>query len=192
MVGEYDELGRLTAYKRDDAGRITTIVPTHGNVITNTLDNRGRITIQSGPLPDQQKTTVYDAADRILEVTEANTTGDRTRQYVYNLLDGIAEETDAIETKTRYDYDAGGNLIRQVAAFGSEEEFVTQYTIDNRNRVETIQFGTGAATTYEYFPEGQVRKVIDPLAYETTYELDPFNRRSKIVDAEGGEVLMGV
>ena len=110
---------------------------------------------------DHVTTTVYDALNRVVAVTEGVGTGvERTTTYRYdgndNLVktdsplgrettvkyDGmnrVIERKDALGTITRSVYDNVGNLISQTEAYGTSQERTTQYVYDLDNRV-TQQF----------------------------------------------------
>jgi len=190
LVANYDQLGRRTQFIRDKAGRVTTVIPPHGLAINKTLDQRGRVIVETGPLPDQRTTTTYDNADRILQTAVANTTGDQVTKYRYNLYDAVAEVINAENHVTRYEYDNAGNRTAEKLAAGSPLEFSTEWTYDGRNRPITETRGASAASVYTYYPEGQIQKVTDPNGHTHEYLLDTMNRQIRILDPEGGETMM--
>ena len=186
LVGTYDELGRRTTYELDEAGRVEAVIPVHEMPIYRTLDERGRTKVESGPLPDVTTTFEYDDADRVTQSTVANTSGAQVTQYIYNLFDSVAFQTDAENNVTRMDYDESGNPVAEYLGFDTEEQIIVSRTFDARNRVETEAIGTAKPALFTYYPEGQIKVATNPLDYTSEYFLDTMNRTTRIVDAEDG------
>ena len=130
LATSYDQLGRPTKYIRDDAGRVETVIPPHGLPIVKTLDERGRVKVETGPLPDQQTTYTYDDVNRLVGTTVKNTTGNQVTTFQYNVLDDVAMKIDAEDNLYKYFHDAAGNQIAEIAAAETPDELVTSYTFD--------------------------------------------------------------
>lgn len=85
---------------------------------------------------------------------------------------GLTEETDELGVKTRYQYDAKGNLTRKTQAAGTADERTTDYEVNTlgqttrvtrRGRTEANgTVTTDAVWQLEYDALGQVRKATDP------------------------------
>ncbi|PNY36138.1 hypothetical protein C2E31_14495 [Rhodopirellula baltica] len=185
-IASYDTLGRKTTYVIDDAGRTTSVVLHHGGVITNTLDGRGRVTAESGPLPDMRTETVYDHADRVLQTTIYNSTENQTTKYLYNLFNQVALMTNAEGQQTRHEYDVSGNKIATVLAPNTANEFRSEFTYDSRNRLESETNGAAQPATFTYYPEGQLKTSTDERGHTTTNIIDQFGRVVESIDPEGG------
>ncbi|MES2740714.1 MAG: RHS repeat-associated core domain-containing protein [Pseudomonadota bacterium] len=95
---------------------------------------------------------------------------------------GVQETTDALGFKTRYIYDDKANLAQKIEALDTPEQRVTMYEVNGRGqlikltvkgRTEKNGFVTlDAVTTFDYDALGQLKKVIDPEAFESTYHFD--------------------
>jgi len=129
---------------------------------------------------------VYDNANRLTQQTAKNTTGsgDEVTQYVYNLLNEVAQVTDAEGNVTRSEYDAAGNLKKVTQAFGSSMAYVSEFTYDKRNRIATRTDQDIALTIFTYTKTGKVETITDPMKNVTTFAYDAMNRAISTTDAE--------
>ncbi|MEO1529411.1 MAG: hypothetical protein AAFX06_28655, partial [Planctomycetota bacterium] len=189
VTASYDQLGRKTTYRLDDAGRTTDIILHHGGVISRELDARGRVTAETGPLPDMRTDTTYDLVDRTTRVEIANTTGPQVTEYTYNLFNEVATKIDAVGDMTRYEYDNAGNRTAVIIAAGTADAFRSEMTYDDRNRVETETVGAAEPRRFTYFPEGQLETTTNTRGFVTRQVIDQLGRVIETHDAEGGVTL---
>lgn len=169
-----DPVGRLLHFAYDVVGNRTNFVDADGRVTATTFDARNRLsTTEVGAAVAGSLTTsfeweadellrkiaypggtfssrAYDAADRLLVLTNA-TVGGPTPHSVFV-----------------YAYDANGNRVTQTetqpgAAFGSES---TTYAYDKLNRLLKVTYGAAGDLTYTYAPNGNrlTEKGKDPVS----------------------------
>ncbi|MCB1123218.1 MAG: hypothetical protein KJT03_16810, partial [Verrucomicrobiae bacterium] len=189
---EIDALGRVTQTLYDKAERPVGIKLPNGGKITYVPDARGRIRSQTGPTTESIIFD-YDNVNRLKKKTVHNNGVAQETIFVYNLHDQVAELTDAEKVVTRNEYDAAGNLLKSTLGFGSATPYVTEYTYNNRNFVETRKEQDKATTTYTYTKTGMVETVTDPrgAAYKTTYGYDGMNRLVSITNPEN-EIILSI
>ncbi|HEY0061044.1 MAG TPA: RHS repeat-associated core domain-containing protein [Telluria sp.] len=108
---------------------------------------------------------------------------------VYSALNlALLEEVDPTGTRTRYERDENGNMIRLVEAFGSSHQRVTDYELDGTGRpIRQIKRGrkeadgtltVDAVTVMAYDARGNLSSVTEPEGAQTqTF----FNRSGKLV-----------
>ncbi|MFI0901615.1 DUF6531 domain-containing protein [Streptomyces sp. NPDC020983] len=163
--------GRKTTYTYDAKGRLKTVVDPRGNV--------------SGADPAQFTTSyVYDDADRLLSVTDAN---HHTTAYGYDPAGNLHTVTDATDRVTVYDYD-DANLLKTVT---DPAGHTTKYTYDPAGRQASVTDRTGATTSVTYNKAGQVATMTtargnvpgaDKDAYTWTYGYDHVGNRTSTTD----------
>ncbi|WP_254512292.1 RHS repeat-associated core domain-containing protein [Anatilimnocola floriformis] len=187
----------------DDAGQLSQTTEPGNRVTDYYYDGLGRLTLTKLPDPDgaggsprPELESSYDAAGRKVTDTDAL---DNVTTYTYDDLDNLIETKlpdpdgvgGAAASVSQWEYDAAGQLLSSTDAMGN----VTTYEYDNLGR--TIQVtapdpdGVGGqaapVTKYQYSLTGNLLQVLDPLKHETNYEYDYLNRRTKSIDALGGE-----
>jgi len=194
VVYSYDNLGRVilesrdsvngpsTAFSYDAAGNLVSM--TEGlmgspsllalttSYVYDELDRQIRSVDALGTGPndlDHATVTTYDAAGRVLTVTdpEGNATG-----YRYDRLGRLVEETDPIANSAFYEYDASGNLVRKTDRNGR----VTEYDYNALNqRTEEVWLDAASqpihTITWYYDAAGQLGAVEDDtISYDYQYD----------------------
>lgn len=107
----------------------------------------------------------------------------------------LVEQTDELGVKTRYEYDARGNLLKKVEAAGLPEERVTEYELDAQGRATRITFKgrteTDASITpdavwqLEYDVLGNISRSTDPEGVLRRYSYDRAGNLVAYTNANG-------
>jgi|GEM_PF-880733 len=102
------------------------------------------------------------------------------------------ETTDEVGTKTRFEYDAKGNLTKKTEAAGTPYERVTEYTLDAAGRATLIKRAAHAEVNGAITPEavlqiaydaaGLVSQTIDPEGNRRNYTYNRLGRLVKYTD----------
>ena len=206
-----DPAGHVTHFTYDDAGHLVAQTDPLGHVTRFTYDAAGNrtsestvVTLLSGALRTNTLTTVYDAANRPVAVTDAagNTTfteydplgqivatldarGQRT-EYVYDLLGNRTETRYPDGTSSRALYDAASRLIAET----DRENRTTYYEYDALGRRTAIVYpedadGNHPTLRFEYDAAGRQTAVIDEQGHRTSYGYDAAGRQVAITNALG-------
>lgn len=177
------------SYKRDALGNITAVTDPGGNDWRHTFDNAGRLTSSSDPL---SRTTAYtyDQGNRLKTVTFPGDLGTRSDEY-----------------------DANGNLIRQIYSDGTELSFTHDaedrltgadgltlsrdalgritasnglaISYDAGGRIAAITYATGKTITYRYDANGNLTKITDWAGGVSTFTWDADNRLTAMTRPNG-------
>lgn len=160
----FDELNRLhittdplldtVERNYDDEGNLDSLENRRGYVFEFDQDGADRSTLTETPL-DKRIERDYNARGLPAWVEEPS--GDRTDFTVYDALGRLEEKQDAVGT-TGYEYDDEGNL-RFVRENGKE----IQRKYNELNRITEFTDEAGQAIGYEYWPEGQLKKITYPV-----------------------------
>ena len=179
---QYDDDGYMT--QMNNAGRITTFTYSSrgigaGTYVTQVNDAASGITHYDliGQNPLQVRRTTRDGKQIIFK---ANADG-RTEQIAdpLNHIRSIGYTaglptsfTDANGKISNLEYDARGNVIRQVDALNKE----TVFTYDADDNLLTRKNALNETTTYFYDANHNLTKVRTPLGHETVFTLDAFGQ----------------
>lgn len=144
----------------------------------------------------------YDKHGNAITITAPS--GGVTRKS-YTPLGWLNSETTPEGHRTDYTYDKNGRLLRKVEDGGETTRSV--YDADGRN-VQAIrpnqyqsfedQLVSGTGTAYnnsesgyrtEYYPTGKVKRTIDEMAYETSYEYDIYGNVTREIQPNGSEYV---
>ncbi|CAM5223544.1 hypothetical protein UACE39S_01036 [Ureibacillus acetophenoni] len=93
-------------------------------------------------------------------------------------------ETDTLGYTTNYEYDANGNQEIETDAVGN----IKSRLFDEHNRLESVSIGTGSnliQTSYRYDTQGNLKKHINPLGFETNYIYNKINALERETDPLG-------
>ncbi|KAF0177045.1 MAG: membrane protein of unknown function, partial [Caulobacteraceae bacterium] len=133
----------------------------------------------------------YDNAGRLAWTYDGN--GDN--RHIQYLANGTREwEIVALgqgvdESRTRFEYDLAGRLIREIAAWDKPEQAETTYAYDGLGNLASTVDAGGVATTFVYDKAGRLTARTDAaqtdVARTTSYEYDAFGRGVKTIDALG-------
>ncbi len=189
----YDGMGNLiqiqTPDPNNDYGRPI--------VIDYTYDSFDRVKSQSNPYtyplfsftdyhiflgPEREQPTTYFFYDELGRLTK---TINPDSSEIINAYSGRTKvTTDEIGQKTKFVYDAYGNLIEQYENYDSQNDTyldTTIFTYNLRGQLETVRDPEGLMTTYTYNSLGQVEEKTTPDAgrKEILYDLNGNPRFSK-------------
>lgn len=161
----YDKNGRLTAlanrrnetftWNYNDAERFVESVTPTGKITLATRNTRG---LPEEMIEPSGQATIYDAYDAEGRLTQKN--------------DNVA---DAV-----YSYWPNG-LLKEVTENGS----TTYREYDALNRLIRYDDGEDNSITYEYYPSGELKKIVYPGNKPVTYAYDDFGRLWKVTDWAG-------
>lgn len=172
----------------------TPIVVLCKEVEQATTDVDGRLgfgaTLQSGVTPRQQNWT-YNEYGQVLtadgpridvnDVTTygyyADTDADHTRGDLQSVTNPLGQTTQYTK------YSAHGQVLRTVDANG----VVTENTFDLRQRPVSVTVG-GQATSYEYWPTGQLKRLTQPDGSYVQYTYDSAQRLIALSDNRGNSI----
>ncbi|MER7517086.1 putative T7SS-secreted protein [Streptomyces sp. NPDC126499] len=177
-----DALGRTTRFEVDERGRVTAETGPDGGVTRFTYDARGRVLSRTDPLGH---TTVfaYDGEGRLSSVTRPD---GRVVSAEYDDLGLPVRVRRADGTTIRQTYDARGNRTSVTTPSGERTEF----SYDDRGRLTAVTDPLGAVTRVRTDERGLPVEVTDPLGATTTYERDAFGRTVRITDATGAQTRL--
>ncbi len=166
---EYDPSGYITAIRRGTSGNIASenaILYQYG------YDAAGRLTSFQSPEAESAWEYQYDANGNL--VLAINPQGVRTR-YEYDAVGNLTRVTSASgteeETVERYEYDEAGNIVAYTAPDGLLTRY--EYDVNNRLIVKTeIANGESHSTRYEYDAQGRITRVTNPQQHATEIRYD--------------------
>lgn len=187
-----------TSTHYDAQNRITQTVDAFGNTNSTFYDSAGRVAYTVDKFGNTNS-FLYDALGDLIQTTYPNGTFVRT---VYDAAGRAYLSTDRNGTSgTMTSYDAQGhatnvvrftNVVVSITYNGSVAECTlnsatgpictnsTVYDAAGRVLSKTSPDGT---TSYDYYPDGQLMHVIDPLNDTNFYAYDAADRRTNMVDA---------
>lgn len=101
--------------------------------------------------------------------------GAEVRMVYEPLFNYITERTDEAGTKTAFEYDAKGNLLRQIEAVATDVERITEFTYDTfgQRLTRTVKGATAAedaTTTWTYDAHGNVATETNAVGKTTGYD----------------------
>ncbi|MFZ2654011.1 MAG: RHS repeat-associated core domain-containing protein [Victivallales bacterium] len=201
LIKTVDPLLRSTSTSYDSAGRPVIFTDARSYQVVREYDSTGNL-VSFRDSNNSTTTYKYDANGRLLSVMDpllkyntmtrtktgqiASTKNARshTINYSYDfdgrLTDKVPATATTPATKVNYVRDPNGNVTRRTdsltTAAGTTTS-VTDYVYDASNRVTKITYPDLKEVNLEWFPGGQLKKIIYPdnnLA--VTYTYDDFNR----------------
>jgi RHS repeat-associated protein len=209
----------VTLFQYNSFGYLTNITDPLGSKIGYTYDDNGNRlterrerTLASGTKQTLLVSNMYDAANRVIGIVDADGFTNRT---VLNSIGKVAFTTNKQGVVTRFDYDARGLLTNTVFALGSSVEATeraaydaegrrtnswdragrpTSYTFDGIGRPKRTMFVDGAYTENQYDAAGRVFATVQgprppggpavpPPGLTTRYEYDAAGRRTAVINA---------
>jgi YD repeat-containing protein len=174
------EPNRITTYTYDDVG----------NILSRTEQATSDINGASGltaPLVGRARawTYAYDAKGKLAAVTGPRTDIADLTSYEYDVAGNLHTMRNAAGHITTFGkYDANGRVGEIVAPNGT----VTTLTYTSRGWLSTRTVTGGSSserTTYEYYPTGNLRKVITPDGKWLEYDYDAAQRLVRVADKKG-------
>ncbi|MCX8132306.1 MAG: hypothetical protein N3I35_19705, partial [Clostridia bacterium] len=184
----YNIKGDFTTTEYDALGRAKAVTDIKGNKAqvpysaSYEYDSMGRVLKESIPFESNNGILYYSTKkhyyDRngniVLEKVSSNKAGETDKfdktAYEYNSRNMLLKVTlyngEVPENYTQYYYDAVGNKVRMYTGLSSSLEIMG---LDN---IVTAGDEDYSVTKYEYNQFGQLRKMVDPLLKEESYEYD--------------------
>ncbi|MCX7747807.1 MAG: NPCBM/NEW2 domain-containing protein, partial [Clostridia bacterium] len=179
---EYDEINRLQKRKDGTGTTIETLVYYDNGVQMLSYDALNALTwfdydgnnrlIRTTDPQGHEVSQSYDAQGNVILKVDGK--GNRT-QFIYDKNDRLDEVINAKYESTGYDYDTNGNMIKMTQAKGGESiETTYEYNALNLLAKKTYPLtgdsrDSSRQVSYEYYPNGDLKKVIDRKGIETTY-----------------------
>jgi len=178
----YDAAGRrktvtdaerhVTEYFYSTAGSVTkTTIDGEGNSVTYTYDSVGNVKTYTDAMGNVTKYE-YNKNYQTVKVTDALGNSAITS---YDALGRVTQSTDAEGNATAYTYDENGNVLIVTDALGNS----VTYTYDSRGRTATAKDKLGSVTTYTYDAKGNVTSTKDAAGYSTRYTYDALGNLMK-------------
>jgi RHS repeat-associated protein len=186
-LSKTDELGRVTHYEYDLAGRLTKTTYPDGTFTQQSFDALGRLATKTD---ERNNSVTYgyepgcDCSDRVTRITDAL---GRTTSFGYDGMSRKTSMTDANNHQTTYQYDLRGRLTETDYPDGTS----TIDTYDALGRKIASKDQTGVTTQYGYDAEGQITSVTDPLGHVTQYAYDPNGNLTSVTDANSHVTTYG-
>ncbi|PKW10641.1 RHS repeat-associated core domain-containing protein [Streptomyces sp. 1222.5] len=175
-----------TAYRYDDAGRVTAKINAAGNTTKYEYDAAGNLATVTDAATKATNFT-YNAANLL---TEAKDSAGHSVWTTYDVLGNVASRTDATGAKTTYTYDKAGRLLTMTSPRGNisgadASKFTWKYGYDKVGNQTTVTDPLGNTTKTDYDAEYRPVAVTDPLGHVHRTEYDDEGNVIKTVDALG-------
>jgi len=181
--------GIETVARHNEHGQVVELTDGRGNKTVYAYDLDGRL--KSVTTPDGVVRSSYDKAGQLIETIDAR--GVKT-VFEYDAVGRMLTRTldpDGLAIKTRYDYDAKGQLIRTTDPNGTAVE--VKYDLNGRQASVVVDAGAGRlnlTTGYEYDAAGRTVRVTEGMgtaaARVTQNSYDKLGRlESSTVDPDG-------
>ena len=174
--------GESVTYTFDDKGHVTQKSYADGSTATYTYDSHGNLT--SAIDADSSSSFQYDAADRLIKVTDGD---GRWLSYTYDDAGRRTEMADQAGHVTHYSYDNLGHLSQLIDGTGN---LIAAYSYDAAGRLSRGENGNGTYTTYQYDLAGQLTHLVNFRADGTVnsrfdYTYDEMGRRTDVATLDG-------
>ncbi len=118
---------------------------------TNDYDHLGRLYIADRPDSTLDRIYVYDGA--LTTIVEPNW---RISKQWTNALGQLVLAEDSEATQTKFEYDAQGNRVKVISAYGSSQESTVSYTFDRLGRLVESNDPDHGVYTYGYSGLGEL------------------------------------
>ncbi len=192
-------LALTTTLDYSQYGDIVSVTDARGATTAISVDAEGYVTEVQAPSPlSYRRRLTYDAGRRVtlveVENVDRHGTQDPTTPWIetsftYDVVGRpLAKTVDLTSTTTAtttYAYDGSGDLVSVTRPEGG----VTALEWDERRLIHKVRAGAGSAVegTFEYAYDlnGSLATSKNPRSYETTFEHDHFDRRTRVTDALG-------
>jgi RHS repeat-associated protein len=189
-LNEKDENGNTTVLTYDTVGRLTQRTDPNGNNTWFGYDSLWRLTDvtdgRGSSLGDVSYTThtVYDNADRVISITDPNT----SESYQHDNVGHKTQITNGRNYKTNYYYDENGNLTKVEKDAPNSQKQTIQYTYDNLNRKSTFSDPNTNITTYKYDAVGHLLTGTNAANNQTQYAYDAQGNMLSVTDGNGVKI----
>jgi RHS repeat-associated protein len=159
-------LNIVTRYTYDPAGHRLTGVDGNTNPTTLTVDALGRIIAVKDAVNNVQQTQYSPAGEVVAKINARNQTNALTLDHVGRVVTESYLRSDLTSAAISFWYDAKG----QMTAFGTSDTATANVYYDGIGRVTSVNQGS-LQTTYSYFSEGPISRIVDP-AGTTGFAID--------------------
>ena len=179
-----------TTYTYNSFGEPLTITDPLGNTTTNTYDAHGNLVSVIAPAPNGNTaaSVTQFAYNSLGELTQITDPLGRPTKITYTSVGLISTITDPQSNITTYYYDSRGNRTSIVDAMNN----TTSFTYDSGNRLLTITFPGGTATTsFTYDYRGRRITMTDQNNKTTTYTYDAADRLTSVTDPNNNVTQYG-
>jgi RHS repeat-associated protein len=177
---------QVTTFDAYDAdGRPTQITDPNGVVTTLSYEPRGWLA--SRTTAGEATTYAYDAAGNLTKVTLPDGSW---IAYAYDDASRMVGVDDSFGDAIDYQLDLMGNRVAE-RVYDPQQSLRTlrQRVYDGANRLQRDLGAASQTTQYDYDPNGNVRKVTDPLSRVTTNTYDALDRLININDPANGNTV---
>lgn len=182
-----DGVSMTTVHNRE--GQTASVMDGNGNTTTYAYDRDGNLLSTTTPLTVTR--SQYDAADRLIQTTDAD---GHSVVYAYDAANRLLSRTvdpSGLHLVTTYQYDAKGQQVQATDANGVVT--LTRYDLKGEVVSQTVDpitsthpNGLSLTTTYSYDQRGEQLTVTSPGGTVTQYVYDKLGRRTQtIVDPSG-------
>lgn len=225
-----DAEGRTKTVKRDSEGKILEIVDVDGTIIQNKYDStfgdlieaknvslnitskksynaNGLVVKETDPYgkifkktyneklqlvsqiqPDDKYSEIsYNPLGLISEKSHFNSAGVLQSKtiYDYNSLGQLIRQTNLDGKYTSYTYDLAGNVLTSTVNINVNESATTNFYYDDMNRVIKVVSPKNEITEYKYSHTGDLIEIKDPKLQITSFEYDDKGKMIKKTDPTG-------
>lgn len=180
-ITTYDQFGRVATRTVPHApGAAITGLTSYFYDALNRIGSVTRPTSESDPTPTEVSVT-YAGLTRVVTDFEG-----KPRTYVEDVLGQVVRTIDAMSSRTEFEYDAFGNLLRTIAAAQSPTLSNTiEFSYSSRGHKLTSSDPDLGAWAYDYFPFGELRWQRDAKSQITRFNYDELSRLTERREGEG-------
>ncbi len=170
------KLVKSEVYERDSAGRILSKTDHEGHIEKFIYDKHGNILEHFSIQSKKPLTMNYDFMNRLISTDGQNS-------FTYDAYGNTLTKTDECGNTTYFMYDALGRLIETIEPpILTPEGFIsarTVYTYDAMNRVLSKTDPMGYTTYYQYTARGETKRIDHPDQTFETFEYYPNGKLKK-------------
>lgn len=175
-------LTRVSSYSYNSVGQVTSATDPRGNETSFVYDARGNLARIEDALGRSTAFTSYDGAGRLLRMVDPN---GLVTTLTYDRRGRVASRTEGA-LKTRYEYDAAGNLIKATSPDGS----YLSYSYDAAHRLVGVadRLGNSIAYTLDAASNRIAERAFDladALKRAQSFTYDSVNRLRSSIGAAG-------
>ena len=196
IIGPETAAGRIVErHTHDRSGRLIRRI-TNGRIDEEVRYDSGARAEMSTNARGFTKRTVSNEFDQTVELDQED--GSILKWTFSPLNLALTEKADELGTRTQYQYDGAGNLLKEIRAIGAPEESVTEYTVNSQGwSIKVVSNGRteangtvtpDAAWQFEYDSLGQIRKKTDPEGNVWRYVYNRIGNLVSETDPRGNTV----